>query len=317
LSGETCQHGGKKQFKMVFCFIIETGAYSLSDTVNLYLLMYIMDPFFFQPHAALKEWINNIMISRLDFNPSNPRPIFPFPPFPEQSLFFYPRDRISVQCHGKKEVNEVPTCIIAGPRTERMDLSFGYRHHVIKVAFQPGGLYRLLGIPMEELLGNDGIDARDVWGHEINLILEQLSEADSFYDEKIIIEKFLISKSNKLKQRLPIDPVMLVLMKGGGLIQIERLAYESCLSSRQFERVFKNRIGLSPKFFSRLVRFSNAWMIKETQPDMNWLQLAHECGYYDQMHFIRDFKEFVGANPSVIESSLRESPINLKNGTFL
>jgi AraC-like DNA-binding protein len=275
-----------------------------------------MDPHFFLPHPALKDWVNNIMISRVDFNPTIPRPAFPFPPFPEQSLFFYPCDLISVKRENNKEVNEVPPCIIEGPRTDRINVRFGYRHQVIKVSFQPGGLYRLLGIPMQELLGNDGIDARDVWGNELNLILEQLGEAESFYNMKMIIEQFLLSKSNRLKQPLPIDPVMLLLLKGGGLIQIERLAYESCLSNRQFERVFKNRIGLSPKFFSRLVRFSRAWVIKETRPDMNWLQLAHECGYYDQMHFIRDFKEFVGVNPSLIESSLRESPLKLKNGTF-
>jgi AraC-like DNA-binding protein len=276
-----------------------------------------MDPYFFPPNPALKEWVNNIMISRVDFDNSKPRPIFPFPPFPEQSLFFYPCDRINVKWPDKKEVNEVPPCIIAGPRNNRMNVRFGYRHHVIKVSFQPGGLYRLLGIPMQELLGNDGIDARDVWGSEINLILEQLGEADSFYNEKIIIEQFLLSKSIKLKQRLPIDPIMLVMLKGGGLIQIERLAYESCLSNRQFERVFKNRIGLSPKFFSRLVRFSRAWLIKETQPGIHWLQLAHECGYYDQMHFIRDFKEFTGANPSQIEATLQDAPVSLKNGLFL
>jgi len=253
----------------------------------------------------------------VDFDNSKPRLIFPFPPFPEQSLFFYPRDRISAQRPDEKKRNEVPRCIIAGPRTERMNLRFGYRHHVVKVSFQPGGLYRLLGIPMQELLGSNGIDARGVWGDEINLILEQLGEADSFYDMKIIIEQFLLSKSNKLKQRLPIDPVMLVLLKGGGLIPIERLAYESCLSNRQFERVFKSRIALSPKFFSRLVRFSRAWLIKETQPDIHWLQLAHECGYYDQMHFIRDFKKLTGANPSQIEAAFLDAPVSLKNSLFL
>ncbi len=276
-----------------------------------------MDPQFFLPHPSLKEWVNNIMISRVDFDNSKPRPVFPFPPFPEQSLFFYPGDRISVDRYGKNGINEAPPCIIGGPRTERMNLHFGYRHHVIKVSFQPGGLYRLLGIPMQELLGNRGIDARDVWGNEINFILEQLGEADSFYNMKSIIEQFLLSKSYKLKQRLPIDPVMLLMLKGGGLIRIERLAYEASLSNRQFERVFRNRIGLSPKFFSRLVRFSRAWVIKESRPHINWLQLAHECGYFDQMHFIRDFKEFAGSNPSQIEAALRETPVSLKNGVFL
>jgi AraC-like DNA-binding protein len=275
-----------------------------------------MDAHFFLPDPRIADWVNNIMISRVDFSSAGPRPVFSLPPFPEQSLFFYPCDQIRSNRAGKSDINEVPPCIIEGPRTDRIDIHMGYNHHVVKISFQPGGLYRLLGIPMPELLGNDGIDAREVWGNEINLILEQLARADSLYKEKIIIDQFLISKSEKLKQRLPIDPAMLILLKGGGLIPIERLAYQSCLSNRQFERVFKNRIGLSPKFFSRLVRFSRTWVIKETQPDINWRQLALQCGYYDQMHFIRDFKEFSGANPSQIESAFRDAPLMLKNGVF-
>jgi AraC-like DNA-binding protein len=275
-----------------------------------------MDLQFFLPQPALKEWINNIMIHRVDFDKSKPKPIFPFPPFPEQSLFFYPGDSISVKRSYEKNETEVPPAIIGGPTSDRMNLRFGYRHHVIKVSFQPGGLHRMLGIPMDSLLGKDGIDARDMWGNQINLILEQLSETDSFHKMKLVIEQFLLSKSIYLKQLLPIDSAMRLLVKGGGLIPIERLASASCLSNRQFERVFKNRIGLSPKFFSRLVRFSQAWLIKENQPDIRWLQLAHKCGYHDQMHFIRDFREFTGENPTEIELAIQETPVKLKNGVF-
>jgi AraC-like DNA-binding protein len=275
-----------------------------------------MDLRFFLPHPVLKEWINNVMIHRVDFDQSKSKPVFPFPPFPEQSLFFYPCDSISVKRSHEKSETEVPPAIIGGPTSCRMNLRFGYRHLVIKVSFQPGGLHRLLGIPMHSLLGKDGIDAQDVWGNEINLVLEQLSEADSFHEMNTIIEQFLLSKAINLKQLLPIDSVLRILVKGGGLIPIEHLASASCLSTRQFERVFKNRIGLSPKFFSRLVSFSRAWLIKENQPNIGWLQLANKCGYHDQMHFIRDFKEFTGENPTEIELALRETPVILKNGVF-
>ena len=275
-----------------------------------------MDLHFFLPQPALKEWINHIMIHKVDFDKSKPRPVFPFPPFPEQSLFFYPADRIRVQRAGAKDETEVASAIVGGPTFARMNLRFGYHHHVIKVAFQPGGLYRLLDLPMQTLLGNDGISARDLWGSEIDLVMEQLNETNSFPEMKRVIEEFLLLKSNYLKEILPIDAVLQLLVKGGGLIPIENLASTACLSNRQFERVFKYRMGLSPKFFSRLVRFSRAWLTKETQPHITWLQLANKCGYYDQMHFIRDFKEFTDENPTEIELTLRENPVNLKNGVF-
>jgi AraC-like DNA-binding protein len=275
-----------------------------------------MDLHFYLPQPALREWINNIMIHRVDFDHSKPKPIFPFPPFPEQSLFFYPSDSISIHRPGENGESKVPAAIVGGPTSDRINLRFGYCHQVIKVSFQPGGLHRMLGIPMQSLLGKDAMDARDIWGNQISLILEQLSEADSFPNMVDTIERFLLSKSTKLKQLLPIDSAMQLLVKAGGLMPIDQLAAASCLSNRQFERVFKDRIGLSPKFFSRLVRFSRAWFIKENQPDIGWLQLANKCGYHDQMHFIRDFKEFTGQNPTEIESALRAIPVKLKNGVY-
>jgi transcriptional regulator GlxA family with amidase domain len=102
-------------------------------------------------------------------------------------------------------------------------------------------------------------------------------------------------------------------MKERGLLKIDKLASRACLSIRQFERVFQQRMGLPPKQFSRLVRFAQAWMIKEQQPNISWIKIAYECGYFDQMHLIRDFHEFAGVNPSSIESELLKSPIKLFN----
>ena len=275
-----------------------------------------MGPFFFAPDPVLRKFVNSIMIDQVGFDKTIRRPVFPLPPFPEQCLFFYPHDPIDVESADGKRHASIPDCIIVGPRTERINISPGHHHFVIKVSFQPGGLFRLLGIPMQELLGADSIDARDIFGNEPTIILEQLNEATSLYEMKKLIDQYLLPKMGKLKQYLPIDTALVLLIKGGGLLSIDQLASTACLSSRQFERAFKERIGLSPKFFSRLVRFSRAWLIKENDTSVSWTKIAHRCGYYDQMHFIRDFKEFAGANPSLITSSLRKRPVNLKNGTF-
>ena len=99
-------------------------------------------------------------------------------------------------------------------------------------------------------------------------------------------------------------------------MKIDQLASHACLSTRQLERIFQQRIGLPPKHFSRLVRFAQAWIIKEQQPGISWIKIAHECGYFDQMHLIRDFQKFAGVNPSSIESELSKSPVKLFNGLF-
>ena len=134
---------------------------------------------------------------------------------------------------------------------------------------------------------------------------------------KMIVESFLLKHVGKLKQILPIDHVLPLLIKERGLLKIDQLASHACLSIRQFERVFQQRIGLPPKHFSRLVRFAQAWIIKQQQPGISWIKIAYECGYFDQMHLIRDFQEFAGVNPSSIESELLQSPVKFSNQALL
>lgn len=271
---------------------------------------------FFEPHPALKEIVNNIMINQVDFSVCHPNPSFPFPPLPEHCLFFYPYDRMEVEYISKNKKEKLGSSVLVGPQTERLNISMGNHHLVIKVGFQPGGLHRLLGIPMHQLLRPEAFDASELLGNEINGISEQLREEASPQKMKAIVENYLLKKLDKVKQRLPIDYILPLVIREGGLLNIDRLASDACLSKRQFERVFKDRIGLSPKFFSRLVRFSNAWVLKESSPGLSWIKIAHECGYFDQMHLIRDFKEFAGTNPSEIERALQQAPISLNNKVF-
>ncbi|TXJ23716.1 MAG: AraC family transcriptional regulator [Chitinophagaceae bacterium] len=68
------------------------------------------------------------------------------------------------------------------------------------------------------------------------------------------------------------------------------------LSTRQFERNFKEFAGFSPKLYSRIIRFQSA-IEQYGQTGKSLTEIAYDCGYYDQSHFIHDFKEFSGLHP--------------------
>lgn len=270
----------------------------------------------YEPHPALKGFVNNIMIHEVTFDATETQHTFSVPPLPEHCLMFYARDRSDSEDITTKKKETLSSSIVVGPHTNRHIVTPGRNHLIIKVGFQPGGLYRFSGIPMNELLCKDSFDGVDLLGNEMKEVNDQLKHADSFIEMKIIVESFLLKHTGKLKQALPIDQVLPLLIKERGLIKIDRLASHACLSTRQFERVFRQRVGLSPKHFSRLVRFAQAWSIKQQQPDISWIKIAHECGYFDQMHLIRDFQEFAGANPSQIEVELSVSPVKFFNRLF-
>jgi len=270
----------------------------------------------YEPHPALKGFVNNIMIHEVKCEATESLTTFFIPPLPEHGITFYVRDRVDVESIYTKEKEKVSSCIIVGPHIFGHSVTPGRDHLMIKVGFQPGGLYRFLGIPMKEFLCQDAFDGQDLLGNKMNEVNEQLAAAASFYEMKMIVENFLIKQVHKLKQTLPIDQVLSLLIKERGLIKIDQLASDACLSIRQFERVFEQRIGLPPKHFSRLVRFAQAWIIKQQQPNISWIKIAYECGYFDQMHLIRDFHEFAGANPSSIEAALSQSPIKFSIRLF-
>jgi AraC-like DNA-binding protein len=256
------------------------------------------------------------MIHHVNLDATQTQYTFSVPPVPEHCLFFYTRDRPEAENMGISKKETLSSSTIVGPHTNRHIISPGRNHLMIKVGFQPGGLYRFLGIPMNELLDKDTFDGVDLLGNEMNEVIDRLAEADSFDEMKMNVEHFLLKYLWRLKQPLPIDQVLPLLIKERGLLKIDQLASLACLSIRQFERVFQQRIGLPPKHFSRMVRFAQAWIIKEQQPHISWIKVAHQCGYFDQMHLIRDFHEFAGVNPSVIESELLTSPVKFFNRLF-
>jgi AraC-like DNA-binding protein len=263
----------------------------------------------YEPHPALKGFVNNIMIHEVKFEATETARPFSIPPLPEHCIMFYVRDRSETECIATEKKLTLPTSIVTGPNINRHIITPGRHHLFIKVGFQPGGLYRFLGIPMNELVCQDEFDGMELLGNKMREVNDQLQEAGSFQKMKMIVENFLLKQLDKLKEALPIDQALPLMIKERGLIKIDQLASHACLSTRQFERVFKQRIGMPPKHFSRLVRFSQAWILKQQQPDISWVEVAVQCGYFDQMHLIRDFQEFAGVNPSQIESEFLRSQV--------
>ena len=80
-------------------------------------------------------------------------------------------------------------------------------------------------------------------------------------------------------------------------MRIEQLARESCMSVRTYERKFVAQMGLSPKLFARLRRFQLA-LDRKRVSETTWLDVAHDLGYFDQMHMVKEFRAFGGDAPS-------------------
>ncbi|MBV8251967.1 MAG: AraC family transcriptional regulator [Chitinophaga sp.] len=266
----------------------------------------------YKPHPALQEFVHNIGVYGADFS-ENPdlSNMYRFVPSYQRYIMFYVEDPVKVQRVYSNDFVEKSVSLTVGPLEKAVWLDMGRKHLALGVAFKPGGLFRLLNIHMTELHEQD-FDTRMFLGSEIEDINCQLKENTENWDKMVeIVENWLLMKLSRLKPSNSVDFVIEHLIHHSGNITIERMAYDANISMRQFERNVVQRTGMSPKRYARLIRFCKAYHLKESFPESTWTNIAHMSGYYDQMHFIRDFKEFAGITPSIITQEDLKNTVRL------
>lgn len=265
---------------------------------------------YYHPHPALLDFVETVCVMEHTFTQGEPlSPIYTFMPSHTLYICFHLEDRVKVK-KGAGAFEERPRSIIIGPHCKPVVLDLGKKYTDIAVALKPCGLYRLLGIHLSELIECD-FDASLILGKEISEMTEQLMAAADHEKKNSIVQNYLLSKLSALKPAQPVDMAMLQLVRAHGNLTMDFLASQSCLSVRQLERQSLKRIGFSPKYFARLVRFSNAHKYKEQFPNTPWTEIAYQAGYYDQMHLIRDFRHFTGMNPSTINEKTLVSSVKM------
>jgi len=162
------------------------------------------------------------------------------------------------------------------------------------IFFQPAGWSQLFSIPMCEFT-NRIHDATLVVGDCMRVLWNRLGESPLFEHRVGVVEQFLLNRASCAIREGGIAAAATYLFKQHGAIRVSRLAHRESIGLRQFERKFQQETGASPKVFARVARFQAALDAKLASPKRTWLDIAHNFGYYDQMHMVHDF-ENLGSN---------------------
>lgn len=190
-----------------------------------------------------------------------------------------------------------PTALFAGQMSHSISIRPTGNVRLFGIRFQPAGAFPLVRFPLSEITDRI-IDLTSVCrnGEEVE---SRINEARSFVERVSIFESFF---GAAVAARNNTDPIAAyateTIVEGRGLDSISSISAQVGVSDRRLERRFKRAVGVSPKTFSRIVRFQavvNAVQLSQTP---NLLDTALSFGYYDQSHLIRDFKEFSGDSPS-------------------
>jgi AraC-like DNA-binding protein len=195
----------------------------------------------------------------------------------------------------------VPQAFLSGQSTHSYKLSLQGTIGMVGVVFKPAGMGSIFGLPMYEF-SDQRTPLSDVLGKAAQEISGRIFESQTHQERINHLEGFLLgylSRKNITYSR--VDYAADLIVSNKGLINLSEIVNEVFLCRRQFERKFLYQVGVSPKYYARIRRVSlvcaqlaaNRWQVKD------WHDFIHQAGYYDQSHFIKDFVEFIGQNPSL------------------
>ena len=197
--------------------------------------------------------------------------------------------------------------IFAGQLTGQLTLRPTGRVAVVGVRFHPFGAACLIAAPQHQLTGfTPAIDEVDP--SLARALAEVRGQTDDVRTAVALVEAVL---ERSVGARQP-DPRVVAatraIVRSGGAVSIESLAVGVAMTRRHLERRFLDHVGISPKRLARITRFQNALRVLEASPSKRSGSItAAMCGYADQPHFIREFRELAGCSPA--EHLLREAEI--------
>lgn len=167
----------------------------------------------------------------------------------------------------------------------------------VDLKLSPLGAYTLLGVPMSELTDRV-VDLGDLLP-SMRRLVGRLAEEDTWPRRFALIDSFLLDRLER--GPVPADEVAFAwrrLVSTRGALPIGSLAEEVGWSRRHLVARFRQQVGLPPKRIARILRFQHLLDGLRAGRPVDLTRLAAECGYYDQSHMNRDFREFAGTTPS-------------------
>jgi AraC-like DNA-binding protein len=184
----------------------------------------------------------------------------------------------------------------------------------LQVDLTPLAARMIFQVPMHELARRT-VALEDVFGREAPRLEERLFEARSWSERFEVVEAALWARLQAAEAPPPdVDWAWRRLADAHGQIGIEALAGELGCSRKHLAARFREHVGLPPKLVARMLRFRETVELLLSSPQSTIADVAARCGYYDQAHLDRDFRDFAGTTPSAYASDPRAPVTFVQDG---
>jgi AraC-like DNA-binding protein len=208
-------------------------------------------------------------------------------------VVFHFRDPFLMRREGETFARQPPSFAVS--MTERfLEMRPSGRSGFVAVRFHPWGARRFFRVPVEEFRDRH-LPAEELWGPAASELSEKIAEARSMEERIALVEGFLLDRFDD-SPRDAVDEALRWIWVCKGAISVRDLSDRLAVSERWLERHLRAATGGSPKRTIRLARFLSACReLKGGSGNLAWL--AHDAGYSDQSHFIKECRQFSGLTP--------------------
>jgi len=192
----------------------------------------------------------------------------------------------------------VPKAFACGPFTSNYHLVLKGEIAMVGIVLKASSLHNFFGLRMSGLV-NNRMALAHILPEATDLILVTLKATATDADKVKILEDFLLDRLADAKSRLSvIDEAVELIDQNQGCVTVETVAEKLKISKRYLEKKFLEKVGVSPKFYARIKRFTSLSKEVAYSKNLNWQDLVFKYGFHDQSHLVKEFMEFNQMNPS-------------------
>lgn len=174
------------------------------------------------------------------------------------------------------------------------------------VKFQPAGFYPFWQQPVANLT-SQSLDFREVFGNDVQLLeLDLLANGDE-EEQVLLLESFFLERKPAEDRHVALlNGMVHTIMNESDILRVGDLVIRFGIHMRTLQRLFNRYVGMSPKWVIQRYRLHEAADRIEREGFTDWSRLSLELGYYDQAHFIKDFKAMIGRSPEDYIQAMKE-----------
>ncbi len=251
-----------------------------------------MKTIYYTPHPLLQRYIYKYWSWECRDSCGLPKAL---PGVVAELIFHYESPFVFVHSQTGKRFSTEPG-FVAGVRKASYDLQSKGKTGFISVRFREGAFHHFCGIPQKDIVGRF-LSLHDLWGTKGIELGRRVADCQTNQARVAIIDSYLMRflkmhSSNDLQMEYSIRHIC----RNGDL---NSLSKRLNISYRHFYRKFSEFAGMSPKQFQKISNFDSVMRTLTLSGNTNYLDKALKAGYFDQSHFIKDFKKYVNETPSV------------------